>query len=198
MSHSPETRPSLLARLKDRADRDAWDEFSEIYRPVIYRLARHKGMQHADAEDLAQQVLAAVAKAIDRWRPDPQRAKFRTWLHRVAQNAILNALTRGVPDRGVGDSGVQALLEQHAEKAGPDSDLLRIEYRREVFRWAADRIRDEFQPASWQAFWLTAVENETVDDVARQLNKSRGAVYAARCRVMRRLKEEILHLDEED
>src|SRR5215470_12010956 len=85
MSPSPETRNSLLGRLTDRADQAAWHEFAQIYMPVVYRLALRKGLQHADAEDLAQQVLAAVSKAIDRWETDPGRAKFRTWLHRIAQ-----------------------------------------------------------------------------------------------------------------
>ena len=67
MSHSPETRASLLLRLADRADEAAWQEFAKIYTPVVYRLALRRGLQHADAEDLSQQVLASVAKAIDRW-----------------------------------------------------------------------------------------------------------------------------------
>ena len=61
MSPSPETRPSLLLRLVDRADQEAWREFAQIYTPVVYRLALSKGLQHADAEDQAQQVLAAVS-----------------------------------------------------------------------------------------------------------------------------------------
>ena len=76
-------------RLKDQGDQAAWVEFVEVYRPVIYRLATRRGMQHADAEDLAQLVLASVAKAIDQWEDDPQRARFRTWLRRVANNAIV-------------------------------------------------------------------------------------------------------------
>ena len=94
MSASPETRPSLLVRLKDPADDEAWIEFTEIYRPLVCRLAARRGLQHADAEDLAQQVLSSVARAIDRWQTDPARARFRTWLCRVAGNAIVNALAR--------------------------------------------------------------------------------------------------------
>ncbi len=198
MSPSPETRASLLLRLADRTDQEAWAEFARIYTPVIYRLATAKGMQHADAEDLSQQVLAAVAKAIDRFEPDPARATFRTWLHRVAQNCIINALSRANPDRGAGDTRWLDYL--HAQRApnGPDSDLVRLEVRREVFRWAADKIRDEFRPVTWDAFWLTAVENQPVESAAEKLNMSCGAIYAARSRIMRRLKEKVGDFDDEE
>ena len=198
MFQPPDTRASLLVRLKDRADQAAWYEFAEIYRPVIVRLACRKGMQAADAEDLAQQVLAAVAKAIDRWQDDPRRARFRTWLHRVAGNLILNALTRGKPDRGSGDTGLLQLLDQQPANEGPNSELLRLEWRREAFRWAAARIRDEFQPENWEAFWRTAIEGEAVDDVARRLGKSRASVHSARSRIMRRLREEVNELSDMD
>jgi len=198
MSRSPETRLSLLVRLKDRADQAAWHEFAEIYQPLIYRLARQEGMQHADAEDLTQSVLLAVSKAVVRWEHDPRRARFRTWLNRVAHNAIINALTRGKPDRGSGDAGLLALLDNLPGEKGPDSDLLRLEYRREVFRWAAGRIRDEFQPDTWRAFWLSAVDGRDVHEVARQLGKTAGSVYAARSRVVRRIRERVAQLDKAD
>jgi RNA polymerase sigma-70 factor (ECF subfamily) len=188
----PDTRASLIVRLKDRADREAWREFVEVYRPVVHRLACGKGLQHADAEDLAQQVLAAVAAAVERWEPDESRGRFRTWLHRIAQNLIINALTRRAPDRASGDQGEHDVLAQHEAREGPDSDLLRMEYRREVFNWAARQIEGEFQSDTWNAFWQTAVEERPVPEVARLLGKKPGAVYAARGRVMRRLKEKIL------
>lgn len=195
MGSTPETRQSLLVRLRDPQDQASWYEFTEIYRPVIFRLARRKGMQDADADDLAQQVLAAVAGAIDRWESDPKRAKFRTWLHRIAHNAIINALTRRAPDCGSGDTELHKLIDAQPAGAGPHSDLLRLEFRREQFRWAAKQIRAEFQTDTWQAFWLTAVESEPVDVVSRKLGKSSGSVYAARSRVMRRLKEKLSELD---
>ena len=197
MSPSPETRPSLLVRLIDRADQEAWHEFARIYGPVVYRLALRKGLQHADAEDLAQQVLTAVSKAIDRWQIDPTRAKFSTWLNRIAHNLVINALTRAAPDRAAGDTGMTEHLHQHAAPGGPDSDLIRIEFRREVFRWAADQIRHEFRTATWDAFWLTAVEGQTVEQAAEGLGMSSGAIYAARSRVMRRLKEKVDEFDKD-
>jgi RNA polymerase sigma factor (sigma-70 family) len=197
MSSPPETRPSLLIRVRDPADQAAWREFVEIYRPVILRLARQKGMQAADAEDVAQEVLAAVAKAIEQREHDPQRAKFRTWLHRVAGNAILDAVTRRRPDRASGDSAIQAVLDRRASPGGPDSDLLRLEYRREVFRWAARRVRKEFRPDTWDAFWFTAIEGRSVADAAKELAKDTGAIYAARSRIIRRIQETVSEYEKE-
>ena len=187
----PETRPSLLLRVRDANDADAWSEFAAIYRPVILRLARMKGMQDADAEDLAQQVLLAVSRAVERWEPDAARGKFRTWLRTVANNAILNALTRGHRDQAVADESIDALLQQRPDRNAPDSDLLRIEYRREIFQQAARKIRSEFSDDTWNSFWMTAVDGIDVDEAARELKRTRGSVYASRSRVMKRLKQEI-------
>jgi RNA polymerase sigma-70 factor (ECF subfamily) len=197
MPEMPLTRSSLIARLKDRSDQAAWAEFVEVYRPVIYRLAIRKGLQHADAEDLVQQALSAVAQAVPRWQPDG-RGRFRTWLHRIAGNLIINMLSRRAPDRAAGDGLSHDLLTRLEAPEGPDSELLRIEYRREVFQWAARQIRDEFQPATWSAFWQTAVEGRSADEVAELLGKKPGAVYAASSRIMRRLKEKVLEWEGAD
>src|SRR5437868_2243301 len=119
MSSAPETRPSLLIRLADRADEAAWREFAQIYTPLIQRLARRKGLQPADADDLAQQVLTAVCRAIDRWQVDPQRGRFRTWLFRIAQNLMINALTRRAPDRGAGDTDMLVRFHEQPAPEGP-------------------------------------------------------------------------------
>ena len=189
MTKPPETRSSLLIRLRNPADQNAWFEFAEIYRPVITRLALRKGLQAADAENVAQNVLTSIARVIEKHEHDPQRAKFRTWLNRIAQNAILNALTRIKPDRGSGNTEIQSLLNHIETNDGGDSDLLRLECRRELFRRASRIIVDEFQPETWQAFWKTAVEGQSVAAVSDELEKKPGAIYAARCRIMRRIQE---------
>ena len=74
----PDTRPSLLLRIRDSADREAWEEFEGLYRQVIHRMAIARGMQVADADDLTQQVLWSISQAIDRFEPDDTRARFRT------------------------------------------------------------------------------------------------------------------------
>src|SRR5947209_1985070 len=124
MRRSPGTRPSLLVRLSDPADGAAWEEFVEIYAPLIQRLAEHQGLQEADAEDLVQETLQAVARAIPRWDPDPARGSFRGWLFRIARNLTIDFLARQRRHpRGSGDSGVADLLAGQAAPEGEESAL---------------------------------------------------------------------------
>ncbi len=197
MSEIPQTRSSLLVRLRDPRDERAWAEFVEIYDPVVYRLARRSGFQDADARELTQEVFVAVAAAIERWEPDPARGKFRTWLFRIARNLTINLLARRRKGpQGTGSTTIHELLSQQAAPAAEDSALVEQEYRRELFRRSVARIRGEFRPATWEAFWRTGVEGEEIAAVGRSLGMSAGAVYIARSRVMARLRETIQELED--
>jgi RNA polymerase sigma-70 factor (ECF subfamily) len=201
LTETPSTRPSLLVRLKDPRDERAWVEFLEIYEPLIYRLARRKGLQEADADDLAQDVFRAVAGAIDRWDLDPARGSFRAWLFRIARNLIANLLaarSRRTAGYGAGGSDLVALFEAQAAPAAEDSELLEGEYRRLVFARAAERVRGGFRETTWQAFWRTGVDGQDVRAVARSLGLTPGAVHIARSRVMARLRQEIERIEGTD
>lgn len=190
MRSPPDTRYSLILRLKDAADAEAWHEFTAIYRPLIYRLARGKGLQDADAQDVAQEAMAAVSKAVERWTPDAGRGTFRTWLYRIGRNLTINFLTRRQHQPiGSGDSGIAELLLQQCDPASAQSTVFDIEYQREVFHWAADQVRKDVSEQTWRAFWLTSVEEQPIRDVARALKVSEGSIYIARSRVMARLRE---------
>ena len=115
MTQFPETRESLIIQVKDPENRAAWEQFVAIYRPVIFRTAITRGLQEADAQDLAQQVLLAVASAIGRWERQEDSTRFRHWLRRITRNAIINALSRRPQDQGAGGSTVQALLIQREQ-----------------------------------------------------------------------------------
>lgn len=187
----PETRPSLLVELRDPSHHEAWGEFVAIYEPLIYRVARAKGLQHADAQDMTQEVFAAVGKAIDRFDPSSERGSFRAWLFQITRNLVINFITRGKEPRGTGDTDMQMLFQEQPSTDRASETLFSLEYQREVFRWAAQQVKTQFQEDSWRAFWQTGVEGESIEDVAQALGKSPGAVRIARCRVLTRLKEEV-------
>jgi RNA polymerase sigma-70 factor, ECF subfamily len=194
----PETRDSLLVQVRSPANREAWDEFALTYRPVIYRLARHKGLQDADAQDLAQRVLMAVAAAIGSWEKSSESVRFRHWLRRVARNAILNALSRQPQDRAAGGTSVQEfLLEQPSDDPQADAQI-ELEYRRELYLRAARIVRQDVEPDTWRAFELTVIEERSINEASIELDKPVGTIYAARSRIMRRLRKAVQELEQAD
>lgn len=196
MQLDPETRQSLLVRIRDRDDARAWEEFVAIYEPLLYRLVRLRGLQHADAQELTQDALIAVASAIERWDADPKLGSFRGWLFRIARNMTINFLTRRRPDQqGAGGTDFRLLLERHADPASEETSRFEQEYQREVFDWAVRQVRGEFRESTWQCFWKTAVEGEPVPETGSALGLSVGAVYMARSRVMARIRARVRELE---
>jgi RNA polymerase sigma factor (sigma-70 family) len=187
MSANPETRESLILRLPTAADAQAWREFVDLYEPLVLRFAKRQGLQDADAREIAQNVLVAVAKAVDRWQPDQERGKFRAWLFRIARNQVINWVKKRTSELSIGRTGDLPELELVDPKANERDDI-ELEYRREMFRLAAAQVRDSFSEKSWEAFWKTSVLDESVEHVAKTLGMSAGAVYIARSRIVARIR----------
>ena len=195
MADYPETSASLIAAIQDRSNADAWHEFEQIYRPVIFRVARAKGLQNADAFDLVQQVLVSVAMAIPRYEARSNGPPFRNWLSRITHNAILKAVTRKPRDQARGGPHIIGILDEIKAPDAATQSLIQLEYRREIFRVAAHQARSEVQPATWLAFESTVVDGQSIERTAKVLNVSVGNVYAARSRVMKRLRKIVREMD---
>jgi RNA polymerase sigma-70 factor (ECF subfamily) len=195
MADSVLTRPSLLARIKDTGDRQAWAEFVDIYAPLIYGYALKQGLQDADAADLTQEVLGKVARSAARLDYDPTRGTFRGWLFRVVRNELADlgaARRRNRP--GSGDTAVKRRLEEHPAPTQDEVATWEREYERQLFARACDQVRRDFQESTWQAFWLTAIQGKSGKEVAGVLGLSTAAVYLAKRRVTERLKQQIEYL----
>ena len=192
MAEAPATQPSLLIRLGDKQDTVAWAQFVEVYAPLVYGFARKHGMQDADAADLTQEVMRAVAGAISRLEYDPRRGTFRSWLFTVVRNKFRNYLSNKTRKQmTTGGSSVQELLEAQPDRVDSLQEQWDHEYDERVFSWAVDRVKGSFTDKTWQAFWQVSVEGKNARDVARDVGISVGAVYIAKSRVLARLKEQI-------
>lgn len=200
MAEFPNTRISLILRLARPADVQAWREFSELYAPVLFHLAKSKGLQTADAEDVTQDVLFAVARAAERFEPDAQRAKFRTWLARIARNMIADFFAGRAKrplSQMVSDSWLEALVEP-AEETSEFDRAFELQRRRALFRMAAQRVQSRVSEPTWLAFYRTAVERDIPAQVAQQLKLSVGGLYVARCRVLKMLRDEVNALESDE
>lgn len=198
MTQLPDTRHSLIIQVQDPSNREAWEKFSTIYRPVVYRLARSRGLQDADAEDLSQQVLMAIARAIPDWKQHNPQTRFRHWLQRIAKNAILNALTRRPKDVPSGQTETINLLTEVAVPNQQLENQIELEYQRQVYRRAAEIVRETVHEGTWRAFVHCVVEGESTESVAQRTGKTIGNVHAARSRIMKRLQDVVRELEEAD
>ncbi len=195
MSQFPETSQSLIARVKDPSDDAAWTEFLRIYQPVVYRMAKRRGMQDADVQDVVQQVFMSIAKAIEGWTPADGRPPFRAWLTTVACNAITKAMTRRPQDVATGSTSVAEVLLAQADPAAT-TDEIRAEARLEMVRWAIEQVRPALTEATWDIFTRTMIDGEAIADVAASTGRTVGAIYVTRFRVLTRLRIMISELSE--
>ena len=199
MAPAQPTRASLLIRLRNTADADAWNQFAEIYGPLVFEFARRGGMQESDAADLVQEVMQEVAKSIKRFDYDPATGKFRSWLYKIAKRTSGHIARRQIHQpKGTGDTGMIEAIHQLPDSNESHEELWNQQYRRQLLQWAADKIQHDFKKTTWQAFWLTAVDGIGAAQVAEQLQLSVGSVYVAKNRVMKKLKQKIREIDDSE
>ena len=194
MTEAPGTRPSLLVRLRDGDDGDAWRQFVQLYAPLVYRYARLHQLQDADAADLTQEVLRSVHGGIGRLEYTPQLGSFRGWLFTLAHHRLCDFLTRR--QRQAQASGGTTADELLHEIPAPQEEAWNREYEQRLFAWAAEQARGEFKEKTWQAFWRTTVEGLAAGQVAKSLGISVGAVYIAKSRVQARLKQIVQQVED--
>jgi RNA polymerase sigma-70 factor (ECF subfamily) len=199
MADVPVTRPSLLVRIRDAGDAEAWQEFVKLYAPLVYGFARKRGLQDADAADLTQEVLRSVSKAAGRLDYDPKRGTFRSWLFTVVRNKIhdFQASQRRRPPVS-GAMSAQTSLEELAAPAEDETKLWHEEYERQLLNRAIEQVRGDFHDSTWQAFWRTAIQGTKAKEAAEALGMTTAAVYVAKSRVLAQLKKQMELLREDE
>ncbi len=173
---------SLLERLRRASDPSAWDRFVALYAPMLFAWARRLGLSPDEAEDLVQDAMLVLLREMPRFVHDGKHS-FRAWLKTVLRHCWLQRRPRQPT----------APLDAGAEPASPDTteDFVERDYLHAVSRRALQLMRCDFEPATWQACWLTVVEELPAAEVGRRLGLSVSAVYVARSRVLARLRQEL-------
>jgi RNA polymerase sigma-70 factor (ECF subfamily) len=193
---SESTSRSLLERARKR-DPLAWQRLTDVYGPLVYQWCRRANLQAGDAADVMQEVFQSVFQSLDRFQKTRPEDSFRGWLWTITRNKIRDYY-RAHGDQPVaqGGSSAQQWLQQFADDDTSDAHEANREPQQ---AWLAQRavalLHSDFEESTWQAFWLTGVEQQPAEAVAQQLGISLAAVYKAKSRVLRRLREELDGLD---
>jgi RNA polymerase sigma factor (sigma-70 family) len=190
---APNTRPSLLVRIRDGRDAEAWRVFVDVYTPVVYHFCRRSGLQDADAADVTQNVLSEVSRSIPSFQYQPEKGRFRDWLHALARRCLGRYWQR----RAGREPGGEVLA--NPDPAAPeDAADWNAQIQSRLLKVALERIRPNFEPLTWQAFELSWLSNVGAAEVSARLEVSVEMVYVARSRVLKALRETILELAEDE
>jgi RNA polymerase sigma-70 factor (ECF subfamily) len=185
-----ETRQSLLLRAQS-GDEEAWKDLTNLYQPLILRWLNGQGVPAAVIEDLSQDILLSVVKHLPTFQHSGNPGAFRRWLRTIVCNRTIDYWRSADPGRqATGGSGATAALH---ELEDPDSDLNRQwdeEHDRYVLNCLLDLVEEEFEPSTLQAFRRLALEGASGPEAAQDLGLTVAAVYMAKSRVLRRLREE--------
>jgi RNA polymerase sigma-70 factor (ECF subfamily) len=185
------TSATLLERLQGSPDEAAWRRFIHLYTPLLFYWARRCGENDHDAADLVQEVFVTLVQTLPTFRCDPAAGKFRGWLHTL----MLNKLR----DRKRRESRLEKAMAHRShepEPPDPAAEFSEAEYRQHLARRALRLMQADFTATTWKACWETVVQDRPPDEVGRELGISENAVYIARCRVLRRLRQELSGLIE--
>jgi RNA polymerase sigma-70 factor (ECF subfamily) len=190
-SSSPATRASLLLRLRDPQDGEAWQTFVDVYAPLVYGYCRRRGLQEADASDVTQEVLSHVAHGIPGFTYDPARGRFRDWLGTIVRRRLGRFfIARKQPAHG----GIDQLAEVAAPE--PNHDWT-ADFHARLLAVALERARPRFEEATWQAFEMVWMQNRPAAEVADSMGLPIERVYVAKSRALKALRELILELAED-
>ena len=174
---------------------EAWERLVRLYSPVVYRWCRRSGLAAEDAADVLQEVLSAVMRHLSDFRRDGPLDSFTAWLAAITRNKVHDHYRRrhGKPEARGGSTAQRRLSEvpQPPKPLEPSDECIRPDAESAAWlsRGALETIRAEFEARSWQAFWQTAVEGRAPAHVASDLDMSVAAVYMAKSRVLRRLRQ---------
>lgn len=179
------TSVSLLGRLRQPGDQEAWRRFVHLYSPLLYYWARSVQLPVADAADLVQEVLLVIVEKMPEFAYDPSQS-FRGWLRTVTLNKWQERCRRYAVAPPAHDAELSGLTDGHGTDVFAES-----EYRQWLVRQALEIMQSEFEPSTWKACWESVVSGRRAAEVAAELNVSVEVVYEAKSRVLRRLREEL-------
>lgn len=183
------TRQSLLLRLRDRGDQDAWSVFYELYAPLLLRYAAACGLGRSEAEEVRDHCLEIAARKLPGFRYEAGRGGFKAWLHRIARDRVVDLQRRA----RAGGAGTP--LDDAPDPADGPPELWERNWRREHLRYALEQARAGASLRDFRAFEMLLLEDASVPEVCAALAMNPNQVYKARLRLLQRVRAVLERLE---
>ena len=184
-----QTRSTLLMRIREPADAEAWGEFVALYEPLLTSYLRHRGLGPEDQRDVVQEVFARLVKTLPNFKLDRRRGRFRTWLWQVCQSAAGRFGARKRHQARAEDVWLDRLIESPSPKPGDSDPEWRRMHRSRVLAFALDRVRARSRPTTWACFERHLLQRRPSAQVASELGISANAVDINCSRVLDRVRQ---------
>lgn len=175
------TRPSLLLRLRERSDADAWRTFDALYRPMLRRFALARGLNEDDADDVVQHCMAAVLDHITAFQYDPAKGRFKSWLRTLVNNRARDLLRSRRPQAPAEE------LDALPEGGPTPEEAFEQIWQEEHLAHCLRELRGEVEERTFQAFWQVVMEQRSVEDVSAALGLRPNNIHTIKWRLTERI-----------
>ncbi len=172
------TRLSLMNRVRNRRDELAWQEFHDLYRPLVYRYARQRGLGHDDAEDIVGQCFEKLIDSMSTFEYHPARGKFKSWLKTLVHHKISDLVARRRP-------GTSTLPEPVDER------LWERACQNELLNYCVQQARQEVSERNFRVFHLSVYEDWSPQKIAEVCDMDPAQVYRVKHKVLAKVREKM-------
>jgi RNA polymerase sigma factor (sigma-70 family) len=197
------TRASLIQRLRDWQDEEGWQEFFRVYWKLIYGVARHAGLNDAEAQDVVQETLISVAKHMPTFRYDPSVGSFKTWMLNMTRWRILGQFRKRRPMADQPPDSATSTVRTDPVEAIADPNSLDLnavweaEWRNNLLNAAIEKLKRRLDPQRFQIFDFCVNKEWPAEKVAERFGVAVDQVYQIKHRVTESIRVEVERLERE-
>lgn len=193
------TSETLLQRLADAENEEAWDEFYRFYAPMVVSFCMKRGCSREAAYDVLQESMVRLFRIMPDFRYDRRRGRFRSFLFTVVRGRRLDLVKREARVKRTDNDTVvrEKLCVIEEERADDPNAIWEAEWRRNLIRRARERVKLRVGESTFRSFLLSTIERRPVDEVAAELGLDRNTIYQHRFRVRQLIGDEVESLRRE-
>ena len=182
------TRSSVIRAVADTENAAAWNRLFNLYAGFVYSIARRKGLNDADADDIVQMVFADLARNLPSFKYDREKGRFRSYLAALVKWRVIDRLKAVRRDA---DLKADFMEEAKSAATTEDEDFAEREWQSAAMEETLRRIKPEVRPEHYAAFVASAVEGQDTDVVTKLYGISRDSLYQIRKRLTVKLREKL-------